>query len=81
MISRYQDTGMDPPDSFLVSILYLLNSYPGIILSPLLKDKKEKRTDESLTFMREAQSAIPLRLRRLILLIPLFSQVKIAINS
>jgi hypothetical protein len=65
----------------LVSILYLLNSYPGIILSPLLKDRKEKQTEESLTFMREAQSAVPLRLRRLISLIPLFSQVKIAINS
>jgi hypothetical protein len=65
--------------ALLLSLEYLL-SKSGIILSPLLKDKKEKRRDESFTFIREAQSAVPLRLRRLISLFPLFSQAGVSIN-
>jgi len=57
------------------SLFYGYLSYSGIILLPLPKDKKEKRTDESSTFMREAHSAVLLRLRRL------FSQAEIAVNS
>jgi hypothetical protein len=53
-------------------------SYSGIILCPLPRDKKEKRTGDSYMFGKDAQSAVLLRLRRLISLFSLISQAEMA---